>query len=401
MIFPAGDELKNCLNRIGPEPRVSEVSRNCNVFLVAKNGGVDQSCKRFERRDGKCVTKASPGLLFAGARHIWKPLPGRVAGNVIKQTARVFAPKRKVHTMRFAKTFIGTALAFGLVAGAASAQVVVSSKIDTEGGVLGNIILSVLNANGIQTTDRVQLGATPVLRQALIAGEIDIYPEYTGNAAFFFEKAEDPAWKDATKAYELAKTLDYDANKIVWLTPSPANNTWAIALRKDVADENKLVSLTDFGKYVAGGGTVVLAASSEFVNSAAALPAFQTTYAFTLKPEQLITLSGGDTAATIAAAANQTNGANAAMVYGTDGGIAPSGLVVLEDDKGVQPVYQPSPIIREEVLKANPQIEEILKPVFEKLDLVTLQDLNGRVQVGGEPAKAVAEDFLTKNGFLK
>ncbi|MGQ3278671.1 MAG: glycine betaine ABC transporter substrate-binding protein, partial [Shinella sp.] len=77
------------------------------------------------------------------------------------------------------------------------------------------------------------------------------------------------------------------------------------------------------------------------------------------------------------------------------------GLVVLQDDKGVQPVYQPSPIIREEVLKANPQIEEILKPVFEKLDLVTLQDLNGRVQVGGEPAKAVAEDFLKKNGFLK
>lgn len=303
--------------------------------------------------------------------------------------------------MRPTVKFLGAALALGLAAGAAQAQVVVSSKIDTEGGVLGNIILSVLNANGIQTTDRVQLGATPVVRQAIIAGEIDIYPEYTGNAAFFFEKAEDPAWKDATKAYELAKTLDFDANKIVWLTPSPANNTWAIALRKDVAEPNKLVTLTDFGKYVAGGGQVVLAASSEFVNSAAALPAFQTTYAFTLKPEQLITLSGGDTAATIAAAANLTNGANAAMVYGTDGGIAPSGLVVLQDDKGVQPVYQPSPIIREEVLKANPQIEEILKPVFEKLDLVTLQDLNGRVQVGGEPAKAVAEDFLKKNGFLK
>lgn len=146
---------------------------------------------------------------------------------------------------------------------------------------------------------------------------------------------------------------------------------------------------------------MVLAASSEFVNSAAALPAFQTTYGFTMKPDQLITLSGGDTAATIAAAANQTNNANAAMVYGTDGGIAPSGLVVLEDDKHVQPVYQPAPIIREEVLKKNPNIEALLKPVFEKLDLATLQELNARVQVGGEQAKAVATDFLTKNGFLK
>ncbi|TCN31339.1 ABC transporter substrate-binding protein [Sinorhizobium americanum] len=298
-------------------------------------------------------------------------------------------------------TVIGTALALALSTAAANADVVVSSKIDTEGGVLGNIILAVLNANDIKTTDRVQLGATPVVRKAITAGEIDIYPEYTGNAAFFFEKADDPAWKDAAKGYELAKKLDYDANKIVWLTPSPANNTWAIALRKEVIEKHSLKTLSDFGKYVSDGGEVILAASSEFVNSAAALPAFQTAYTFTLKPEQLITLSGGDTAATIAAAANQTNGANAAMVYGTDGGIAPSGLVVLEDDKNVQPVYQPTPIIREAVLKENPNIETLLKPVFEKLDLVTLQELNGRVQVGGEPAKAVAEDFLKKNGFLK
>ncbi|UXS02853.1 glycine betaine ABC transporter substrate-binding protein OsmF [Agrobacterium tumefaciens] len=299
------------------------------------------------------------------------------------------------------RTLTGAAVAFALYASIAQAQVVVSSKIDTEGGVLGNIILAVLNQNNIETTDRIQLGATPVVRKAITAGEIDIYPEYTGNAAFFFEKADDPLWKDAGKAYQEAKTLDLEANKIVWLTPSPANNTWAIAIRKDVADKNNLKTLSDFGKYVADGGEVVLAASSEFVNSAAALPAFQTTYGFTMKPAQLITLSGGDTAATIAAAANQTNNANAAMVYGTDGGIAPSGLVVLEDDKHVQPVYQPAPIIREEVLKKNPNIEALLKPVFEKLDLATLQELNGRVQVGGEQAKAVAIDFLTKNGFVK
>ena len=58
----------------------------------------------------------------------------------------------------------------------------------------------------------------------------------------------------------------------------------------------------------------MLAASAEFVNSPAALPAFQETYDFQLSSDQLITLSGGDTAATIAAAARQTSGANAAMV---------------------------------------------------------------------------------------
>lgn len=292
-------------------------------------------------------------------------------------------------------------LALGLLTGAADAKVVVSSKIDTEGGVIGNIILLALQNSGIETEDRIQLGATPVVRKAITAGEIDIYPEYTGNAAFFFNKADDPLWKDAAKAYAEAKKLDYDANKIVWLTPSPANNTWAIALRKDVADKAGIKTLSDFGAWVAKGGTVKLAGSAEFVNSASALPSFQTTYGFKLTPEQLIVLSGGDTAATIKAAADQTNGTNAAMVYGTDGAIAPSGLVVLDDDKSVQPVYQPTAIIREDALKANPTIADTLKPIFESLDLTTLQTLNARVQIGGEPAKAVAEDYLKSKGLLK
>jgi len=302
--------------------------------------------------------------------------------------------------MRLPVLFAAAVLA-GAVVTAASAKVVVSSKIDTEGGVLGNVIALALEANGVDVEDRIQLGGTPIVRKAIAAGEIDIYPEYTGNAAFFFNKADDPIWKDAAKGYEEAKKLDYDANKIVWLTPSPANNTWAIALRKEVVASAKLKTLSDFGKWVSGGGKVKLAASAEFVNSAAALPAFQAAYGFKLSPDQLIVLSGGDTAATIKAAAEQTDGANAAMVYGTDGAIQPSGLVVLDDDKGVQPVYRPTPIIREAALKANPKIADVLKPIFEALDLATLQELNARVQVNGEPAKAVAEDFLKSNGFLK
>jgi osmoprotectant transport system substrate-binding protein len=298
-------------------------------------------------------------------------------------------------------SIVALALVLGLGLSSARADVVVSSKIDTEGSVLGNMILLVLEANGIAAEDRIQLGGTPVVRKAITAGEIDIYPEYTGNAAFFFNKADDPVWKDLGKGYEAAKKLDLEANKIVWLAPAPANNTWAIAVRKDVAEKNGLKTMSDLGKWIAGGGKVKLAASAEFVNSAAALPAFQSTYGFAMKPDQLIVLSGGDTAATIKAAAEETNGANAAMVYGTDGGIAASGLVVMADDKAVQPVYAPAPIVREAVLADNPKIAELLKPVFESLDAATLQDLNAKVQLGGEPAKAVAEAYLKEKGFLK
>lgn len=303
--------------------------------------------------------------------------------------------------MRLTALLLSAAVAISFAAGAAQAQVVVASKIDTEGGVLGNIIKQVLEANDIAVESRIQLGATPIVREAITAGEIDLYPEYTGNAAFFFDRADEPIWNDAEEAYAEAARLDYEANHIVWLSPAPANNTWGLALRAEVAEANGLDTLSQFGQWVAGGGEVKLAASAEFVNSPAALPKFQEVYGFTLSPDQLIVLSGGDTAATIAAAARQTSGANAAMVYGTDGGIAASGLKVLTDDQGVQPVYQPAPIIREAVLEEYPQIEELLKPVFAGLTLEVLQDLNGRVQVGGEPAATVATAYLTENGFLE
>ena len=292
------------------------------------------------------------------------------------------------------------ALLIGLGGAAGAQDITVSSKIDTEGGLLGNMILLALQDAGLPVQDRLQLGGTPIMRDAITSGQIDIYPEYTANGAFFFNEADSDVWKDAEAGYKRVAELDLEQNDIVWLQPSPANNTWAIALRQDVATENDLQTMTQMGEWIAGGGDVKLAASTEFVTSAAALPAFQETYGFTMSPDQLVQLSGGDTAATIAAAAQQTSGVNAAMVYGTDGGIAPAGLVVMEDDKGVQPVYQPAPIIRAEGLEAHPEIPDILAPIFSSLDLETLQELNGRIQIGGEPAATVARDHLTQAGFL-
>lgn len=277
---------------------------------------------------------------------------------------------------------------------AQAAPIVVSSKIDTEGGLLGNLIAQRLQQAGLDVDNRVQLGGTPIVRKAIISGEIDIYPEYTGNAAFFYNQAKSPVWKSFKAGYEKAKELDYKAHHIVWLTPANANNTWAIAVSKKVADGNHLATMSDFGRYIRSGGDIKLAASAEFVSSQAALPAFQKVYDFSLKQSQLLVLSGGNTAATIKAAALGTDGTNAAMVYGTDGAISSVGLVVMRDDKGVQPVYAPTPIIREAVLKQHPEIAKLLKPVFASLDLETLQKLNARIAVGGENASTVAADYL-------
>ena len=291
------------------------------------------------------------------------------------------------------------ALALGAAA-PLQAAVVVSSKLSSESAMLGEMIRLMLNADGIPTVDRTRIGATPVVRKALLTGEIDLYVEYTGNAGLFFNDAANPAWKDLDEGYALGSRLDYAANRIVWLTPARASNAWALAVRRDVAQANHLQTMSDFGRWVAGGGNVVLACSAEFAN-AGTLRSLEKTYGFRLRSDQLIVLAGGETSATIAAAAAGTNGTNTAMVYGTDGGIAAANLQILEDDRHAQPVYAPVPVIREAVLKTYPQIATILKPLMESFDRATLQQLNARVQINGESDEAVAIDYLRSKGFLR
>jgi osmoprotectant transport system substrate-binding protein len=279
--------------------------------------------------------------------------------------------------------------------------VVVASKVDTEGALLGNMIVQLLEANGFEVTDKTQFGTTDVMRKAITNAEIDIYPEYTGNGAFFFSDTSREVWKDAEQGYQKVKELDKERNDLVWLQPAPANNTWAIAVRRDLAEEHDLDSLEDLGRYVRDGGTFKLAASEEFVTRDDVLPAFEERYNFDLEKSQLLTFSSGNTAQTEQAAAQQTDGVNAAMAYGTDGQLAALGLKVLEDTKNVMPVYEPAPLARAEIIEEYPEIRGILKPVFESLDLETLQRLNAQIAVQGKPADSVAREYLQDQGFLE
>jgi osmoprotectant transport system substrate-binding protein len=291
-----------------------------------------------------------------------------------------------------------------LVAAAQSpvAPITLGSKIDTEGSVLAQIIRLVLENNGIEVIDRSGFGTTAVVRQALLSGEIDMYPEYTGTALTFFPNADLPA-DIATKPQELydaVKRLDKEENDVVWLGRSPANNTWAIAVPKTLADANDLVTMADLAAYVNAGKPFKLAASQEFVDREDALPAFEKTYGFSLEGDQLVILAGGNTTQTETAAANGTDGVNAAMAYGTDGTISALGLVTLQDPKGAVAIYQPAPIVRGPVAEAYPQLGSLLDPVFATLDESVLQDLNGRVAVNGENPTDVARDYLVSAGFL-
>jgi osmoprotectant transport system substrate-binding protein len=292
-----------------------------------------------------------------------------------------------------------------LVAGCAKTEtgkgtIIVGSKLDDEAALLGQMIVAMLEANGFNVIDRTEFGSTSVVRSAIKSGELDIYPEYTGNGAFFFDGTDPEIWRDAQLGYETVKRLDKQENDIEWLSPAPANNTWAIAITQTLAEQAVLITLDDFATYINNGGYVKLAASEEFVNSPAALPAFQQAYGFSLKESQLVTFAGGDSGQTEQAVAQGIDGVNAGMAFATDGELSALGLVILEDPKKAQPIYEPAPIVRGVVFARYPELATILGPVFITLNNATLQELNAKIGLEGQLAAVVAREYLIEKGFL-
>lgn len=292
--------------------------------------------------------------------------------------------------------------ALALAGTAAAKPVVVGSKLDPEAQILGQMIVLTLKNAGLEVTDRTNLGDTGVNRKAILAGEIDVYPEYTGNAVYLFPQAKISAKQAGNPGtiYGLARQLD-SKNGITWLRPANVNNTWVIAVPQQLAQSAKLSTVADLARYLKGGGKFKIAGSPEFFNRPDTMPAFEQVYGFKLSAAQKLVLAGATPPQTQQAAANGTNGVNAAMAYGTDGSLAALKMVALKDPKGAQAVYQPAPIIRTATLKANPQIEALLNKTFATLSQATLQGLNAKVALEGRTAQSVAQEYLKSKGLIR
>ncbi len=164
--------------------------------------------------------------------------------------------------------------------------------------------------------------------------------------------------------------------------------------RRSLADADDLETLTDLAAYINAGMTFKLAGSEEFFTTPDALPAFKKIYGFELKPERLVVLSLGDTAATESAAADGTQGErrHGFRHRRRVGGIRIGGLG--RTISTPQPVYAPAPMVRGAVYEQYPELSTTLDPVFATLDLVTLQTWNARVDVEGRDAAAVVTEYL-------
>jgi osmoprotectant transport system substrate-binding protein len=294
-----------------------------------------------------------------------------------------------------------TAATTTAVAKKAGPPVKFGSYVDTEGQVVGAAIVQLLAANGINVVDKTKFGTPDVVRKAYLQGDLDGAIDYTGSGAFYVGPQGDPLWSNAQTGYDTIRTKDLAQNGIVWTTPAPANNTESIAVTKDFAAKNNLTSLADFAAYVNAGKPVKLIGAQAWIDNPYGVKGYEKAYGFTLKKDQLIGLSNGDTAQFIKALANGTNGVNFAEVYATDGGLADLGLVVLKDPKSIPPVYNPTPVFRSAIITAYPEIPAILAPFVKTLTIENLQQLNKAVSIDGKDPKVVAREYLISNGLLK
>lgn len=279
--------------------------------------------------------------------------------------------------------------------------VTIATMIDSEGAILGNMMLLVLEENGFKINDETEFGTPDILRKALVAGEVDLVIDYTGSGQYYHTVAETSDWSDAKKGYELTKKLDKEANNIIWLEPANANNTESLAIKDKFSKDNNIKTMQDFADYVNKGGKVKLICASSFAENPKGLLGFEEAYGFKLKGEQLVTLASGNTAEMLKALNDEKDGINVSLVYGTDGSLEQMNLVVIEDTKSIPPVYLPTPVLRGALYEKYPEIETLLKPIFTSLTIEKLRKLNSKVAFEGQDAKAVAKDYLTDEGFLK
>ncbi|MBW4462739.1 MAG: quaternary ammonium transporter [Nodosilinea sp. WJT8-NPBG4] len=292
----------------------------------------------------------------------------------------------------FSQACLGVATALVAVAcggGGDSEVVSVGSKDFTEQLIIGEMYALVLEKNGLTVERKLNLGGTPVAQAAIESGEIDLYPEYTGTALLTVLKQ--PVSSDQQAVFDTVKQAYQEQFNLVWLDPSPMNNTQALAMTEERADALGIRTISDFA---AQASNLTLIGPPEFEVREDGLPGLQAAYGnFSVKEYKAVD-------AGLRYKGLVDGEADVAVAFGTDGEISAFNLVVLEDDKGLFPPYQVAPIVSQAALDANPAIAEALNQVSPLLNDEVMRQLNYEVSGNQREPAEVAREFLVDAGLV-
>lgn len=261
----------------------------------------------------------------------------------------------------------------------------VGSKNFTESFVIAEIYAQALEAAGMHVDRLFNLGSTQIAIAAMRRGNIDLYPEYTGTA--LIDVLHLPPISSSHAAFEVVARAFKQRYDIVWLAPSPMNDSQALATTRAVASRYGLATLSDCAR---AAGRLRLATIQEFLARPDGLPGlaryyggFQfrevRTYDIALKYRALL-----------------EGAADVASAFSTDGAIATDELVVLRDDRHFWSAYNVAPVVRAQTLAARPNIATVLDAVSPRITDRAAQMMNAQVEHSQADPADVAAQFLRR-----
>ncbi len=264
--------------------------------------------------------------------------------------------------------------------------VVVGSKLDPDGQLLGEMYILLLQNQGYTVTPKLALGQTPVLFNAIKSGAIDIYPEFTGTAATQLNLAPS---QNAQQVYSEVKSAYESQYHITWLDAAYGlNDSYAICTSQAISQKYNLTSLDQLSSLASN---LTMASPQDGISSA--IDPVQSGYGVKFKSVTQISEPLGFSAV-------KQGSADLNVCYTTDPAIVVNNFVVLKDTKGVFPIYNPAPLVRDSTLQKSPAIATTLNALAPKLTTSAQVGLIKQVAVDHKSVKEVAQTWLQQQGLL-
>jgi osmoprotectant transport system substrate-binding protein len=271
----------------------------------------------------------------------------------------------------------------------ASSPIKVGSKDFTEQFIIGEMYALVLEKAGFQVERKLNLGGTPVAQAGLVSGEIDLYPEYTGTGLLTVLK--ESVLSDRQEVFNKVSEEYKKQFNLVWLDPSPMNNTQALAMTQEGSNKFGVKTISEMA---AKASELTMIGPPEFESREDGLPGIKAKYGdFQLKAYKAVD-------AGLRYKGLVDGEADVAVAFGTDGEISAFDLVILEDDKNLFPPYQVAPVVRQEILDTHPGAVDALNALAPKLTDEVMQQLNYEVSGKQREPAEVAKEFLTQEGLI-
>lgn len=270
-------------------------------------------------------------------------------------------------------------------------KLIIAGKLGAEPDILIHLYKELIEQDShLQVEVKPNFGKTSFLYEALKAGSIDIYPEFSGTITASLLTNPPQVANDQEAVYEAARDGIYQQDKLIYLKPMAYQNTYAIAVKEAYAMEHGLETISDLKKVESTARTGF---SLEFNDRPDGKKGLESLYGLKLNIQTM--------EPALRYQALEQDKLDVIEVYSTDSQIIKYGLKLLQDDKHLFPPYQGAPLLREETLKQHPELEGILNKLHNKITATEMATMNYQVDVEGKSAKEVAHDFLSRQGLLK